>query len=166
MGAGKIIAIIGGILGILSVVLYHIMPDLFNFWRIDGGPMFSITLGGFGFTSGWFMGVQIAPVYAEDIFLLIIAILIVAGGVLALVGGLVENKAVGILGGIVLLAGPILLIVALLLQLGSFADLALLFPPGESLLFGSLPGVNWGIWIGSFLALGGGVLGLVGGATV
>ena len=96
MGAGKIIAIIGGILGILSVVLYHLMPDLFNFWRIDGSPMFSITLGGFGFTSGWFLGVQITPIYAEDIFLLIIAILIVAGGVLALVGGLTGNKAINV----------------------------------------------------------------------
>ena len=165
MGAGKIVAIIGGILGILSVVLYHIMPDLFALWRLDGGVGLSITLGGFGFTGGWFLGVEITPVYAEDIFLLIIAILIVAGGVLTLGGGLAGNKAVGILGGIILLAGPILLIVALLLTLGSFADLALILPPGSNLLFGSLPGASWGLWMGSFLALGGGVLGLIGGAT-
>lgn len=164
MGAGKILAIIGAILGILSVALFHLLPELFCFWRIDGGQAFSIYLGGFGFSSGWFMGIQIPPEYAEDIMLLIISVLIIAGSVIVLIGGLVENKAVGILGGIIILAGPILLILALILEMGNFENFATLL--GGSLLFGSMPGVSWGLWIGSFLALGGGVLGLIGGATV
>ena len=166
MGAGKILAIIGAILGILSVALFYILPELFCFWRIDGGPAISVYLGGFGFQSGVLGGIEYGPEYGEDIFMLIVAVLIVAGSVLALIGGLAGNKAVGILGGIILLAGPILLVVALFLELGSFADIAAILPPGENLLFGSVPGGSWGIWIGSFLAFGGGVLGLIGGATV
>jgi len=167
MGAGKILAIIGGILGILSVGLFYILPDLFCVWRIDGGAAFSVYLGGFGFTSGSIMGVDIPPEYGEDIFMLIVAVLIVAGSALALIGGLAGNKAVGILGGIILLAGPILLVVALLLELGDFADAALIIDAlgGDTLLFGSGSGADWGLWISSFLALGGGVLGVIGGAT-
>ena len=44
MGAGKILAIIGAILGIMSVTLYYILPELFYLWRIDASPVLSVYL--------------------------------------------------------------------------------------------------------------------------
>jgi len=172
MGAGKIIAIIGGILGILTIGLYYVLPEIFCLWRLDGDPIFSVFLGGFGFKTGtnailpppWPLG-DYGPEYAEDILVLLVGVLIVAGGALAIVGGLIGNKMIGILGGVLMIAGPILLTIALILELGDFEDMALLLGD-KSLLFGSETGVDWGLWIGSFLAIGGGVLGVIGGATV
>ena len=150
MGAGKIIAIIGGILGILSIALYHILPEFFCLWRLDGGVALKVWLGGFGFTGGEQGGSGLDPEYAEEILFLIIAILIVAGGALAIIGGIVENKLIGILGGVAMLAGSITFIVGAFIEFGPFEDLAALIGTfgGENLLFGSAGGANWGIWIG------------------
>jgi hypothetical protein len=167
MGAGKIIAIIGGIVGILSIALYHVLPEFFCLWRLEAGAALKVWIGGFGFTAGETGGVGVDPEYAEEILLLIIAILIVAGGALAIIGGLTESKLFGILGGVAMLAGSIGFIVGALIEYGTFEDLALaigLFG-GEGLLFGSAGGADWGIWIGLYMAIAGGVLGLIGGAT-
>ena len=166
MGAGRILAIIGAIVGILSVVLYHLLPELFCYWRLDGGAAASIFMGGFGFANGTLLGIPFGPEYAEDIYLLLVGILIIGGSALLIIGALVENKALGVIGGIVCLAGPILLIIDLLVGLGIFEDIGGLLASGETLLFGSQPGVNWGLWIGTFMAIGGGVVGLIGGATL
>ncbi|MFX1326750.1 MAG: hypothetical protein ACFE91_01215 [Promethearchaeota archaeon] len=166
MGAGKILAIIGAIVGILSVVLYYLLPELFSYWRFDGGAALSVFLGGFGFANGSFMGVPYDPEYADDIFLLLVSILIIAGSALLLIGALVENKPLGIIGGIVCLGGPILLIIALFLELGNFADFAILLSPGDILLFGSMTGADWGLWIGTYMAIGAGAVGIIGGATL
>ena len=160
MGAGKIIAIIGGILGILRIVLFHVLPELFSFWILDVGAILQIWIGGFGYVGGTIGD----PEYAEEILLLIISIVIVAGGALAIIGGLAGNKIIGILGGVAMLAGSIIFIVGAAIEFGFFEDLAILLPPGSSLLFGSESGGTWGLSIGLFLALGAGVLGVVGGA--
>ncbi len=49
---------------------------------------FECIFGGFGFQSGVLGGIDYGPEYADGIFLLIVAVLIVAGSVLALIGGL------------------------------------------------------------------------------
>ena len=166
MGAGRIIAIIGGVLGILSIVLFHVLPEFFCFWRLDAGAVIKIWEGGFGFVAGETGGTPIDPDYSEEIIWLIVGILVVAGGALSILGGLVENKLIGALGGLVMLAGPIIYIIFAALVIGPFEDLAALLGSVDSLLFGSQPGVSWGLWIGSFLAIGGGVLGIIGGATL
>ncbi len=98
---------------------------------------------------------------------MIIGFLIIGGGVITFIGGVAGSKVVGILGGIILLAGPTLLLIELILKLGAFENIGTTWLPGENLLFGSYPGLaEWGIGIGSFLAIGGGVLGIIGGATV
>lgn len=159
MGSGKVIAIIGGVLGILSIALFYVFPNLFSLWRIYGGGD-SINIGGFGSVAGTILGIDYGPESAEDMILLLIGVLLVAGGVLAIVGGIVDVKIVGILGGVIMLAGPIILAVELVLKIEFFEGMA----PGETLFFGSIGGVNWGIWISFFMGVGGGVLGLVGGA--
>ena len=55
---------------------------------------------------------------------------------------------------------------ALFLGLGIFEGLATTLPSGTTILFGSEAGVDWGILISTYLALGGGVLGVIGGATL
>ena len=164
MGAGKIVAIIGGILGILSIVLFHVLPEFFGFWRLDAGAALKIWLGGFGFSGGEVGGIGVDPEYTEEILFLIIGVSVVAGGALAIIGGLVENKMIAILGGVVMLAGPILFIVGAAIEFGPFEDLGAILPPGNNLLFGSEAGGTWGLYVGTFLALGAGVLGIVGGA--
>ncbi len=163
MGAGKFIAIIGGILGILSVALFYVLPEIFSFWRLET-PLGDFFLGGFGFRAG----TGIDPEYTEDILLLIIFTLVVAGGAIAIIGGLIESKGVGILGGVIMLAGPIFLLIALFIEFGDFEDLAIAisFFGGEGLIMGSAGGAEWGIWISTYLAIGGGVVGVIGGATL
>ena len=66
-----------------------------------------------------------------------------------------------------MLLGPILFIVALVAELGDYKGLADFIEMGTGdrfLLFGSGGGVDWGLWISTYLALGAGVLGIVGGA--
>ena len=162
MGAGRLIAIIGGILGILSVALFFVLPEIFSFWQLSGAGT-GLYLGGFGHLDG-FSGFF----YAEDTLLTIIFVLIVAGGAITIIGGLIENKMIGMQGGLLMIVGPIVFIIALVIELGYLEGLAAFIPMagGDSLLFGSGSGANWGLWISTFLALGGGVLGLIGGLTV
>lgn len=166
MGAGKFIAIIGGILGILSVALFYVLPEIFSFWRLET-PLGDLFLGGFGFRAGTGL-FDSDPEYAEDILLLIVFTLSVAGGAIAIIGGLIESKGVGILGGIIMLAGPIFLLIALFIEIGDFEDLAIVIASfgGEGLIMGSAGGAEWGIWISTYLAIGGGVVGVIGGATL
>ena len=167
MGAGKFIAIIGGILGIVSVALFYVLPELFCFWRLESA-VGDIFLGGFGFSAGTGL-FESDPEYTEDILLLITFTLVVAGGALAIIGGLIESKIFGILGGIIMLAGPIFLLIGLFIEMGDFEDLAtniaFLFG-GEGLIMGSAGGAEWGIWISTYFAFGAGALGLIGGALI
>ncbi|MFX1374672.1 MAG: hypothetical protein ACFFA0_02565 [Promethearchaeota archaeon] len=164
MGAGKIIAIIAGILGILAVVLFHVAPEIFSFWRLEGGGA-GWYLGGFAY---WDYGIG-DPESADDMLLLALFVMIVAGGAIEIVGAFVENKIIATIGGILMLLGAILFIVALAVEFGDFKDLADFIEYGTGdrfLLFGSGAGAEWGLWIGTYLAIGAGVVGLVGGLTV
>lgn len=161
MGAGKPLAIVGGILGILSIVLFYLFPGLFSLWRIWGGGD-AIYIGGFGSGAGMIMGSDFGPESADDILLLLVGVLLVAGGAVAFIAALVEVKFLGILGGLLMLAGPIILSLQLFLELGYFEGLGL----GDSLFFGSLAGARWGIWISFFMGAAGGILGIIGGATL
>ena len=164
MGAGKFIAIIGGILGILTVALFYVLPEIFSFWRLETAG-FEYYLGGFGFEAGTLFD---PPEYAEDILLMLMFTLCVAGGAIAIIGGLIESKVIGIVGGIIMLASPIILLIALFIEIGDFEDLAVIIGlfGGEGLIMGSEAGWEWGIWISTYLAFGAGALGVIGGAII
>ncbi len=83
MGAGKVFAIIGGVLGVLSVLLYYIAPDILNLWRLEAPGTLSIFFGGFGSRSGEAL-TPFGPEYSGDIILMIIGFLIIGGGVILL----------------------------------------------------------------------------------
>ena len=98
---------------------------------------------------------------------MIVSILIIGGSVLTFISGIVESKAIGILGAIILLAGPTLLLIEIIFKLGAFGETIVPLTGDVNLLFGSILGTaEWGIGIGSYLAIGGGLLGIIGGATV
>ena len=80
-------------------------------------------------------------------------------------GGFFENKSITISGGLFMIVGTILLVIALFLELGYFEDMAAMLPSEENLFFGSLGGADWGLDVSFYLAIGGGVLGIIGGAT-
>ncbi len=168
MGVGRFLAIIGGILGILSMVLFYFMPEIFNLWKfVDVGSTVSVYIGGFGSWSrdiGFNFGIR----FSDDIFLLIVSLLIVGGSVLVIIAGVKESKIFGILGGFILLAGPVLFMLELIAQIGVIGDFLEIVPllGSFNLFFGDLAGAQWGIWISSFLTIGGGLLGIIGGATI
>ena len=167
--AGRIIAIVGGIVAILAIVLYHVLPDIFCLWKFDSEVPFEIWLGGFGFQGG-ILGTELDPESTESIILLIIIILMVAGGAISIIGGVITNKLIGILGGVVTLVGIVLFMIGLLIEFGDFGDIAdFISPFGEGLLYGSSSSpaqAGWGLWIGSYMVIGGGAAGLIGGFLI
>lgn len=172
--AGKILAIIGAIIGALPIALYYVLPEIFALWRFDGGDTFTRWLGGFGFVSGTTLGDDFGVEYYEDVLLLLIGVVIVVGAVLLIIGALVEVKALGIIGGLAVIAGPILLMIGLFLELGDFADIADMLEAGgltdKNLVFGSgkvgTLQLDWGMWIGTWIVFAGGGVGVIGGALV
>ncbi|KKK45777.1 hypothetical protein LCGC14_1132430 [marine sediment metagenome] len=167
MGVGRFIAIIGGVLGVLSMVLFYFLPEIFNLWRfVDEGSNVFIYIGGFG---SWYLdaGFNFGIRFNEDIFLLIVSLLIVGGSMLTIIAGVKGSKILGILGGVILLAGPALFILEIITKIGIIGEILGLIPALGSfnLLFGNFSGAVWGFWISSFLTIGGGILGIVGGAT-
>ena len=171
--ASKVIALIGAILGVLSVVLSFVLPEWFGWYRyvaISTGPGPSWFLTGFG------TGILAPPPVPDTgiaIWVLIGGIVLIIGAFLLTIGAFKESKTLGVIGGLLMLVGPLLLIVEVLIGTGDFIEFVGLFngESGFALLWGSrtpnpLVTIFWGVWIGFFLAIAGGFLGLIGGATV
>ncbi|MFX1322345.1 MAG: hypothetical protein ACFFAQ_11955 [Promethearchaeota archaeon] len=175
MGKGKVVAIIGAAVGVLSVILSLVLPALFSWYHLEvtgGGLSDYLYLTAFGTIDA-----DITPLSAPDeivILVLIGGILVLAGAALCIVSALTEQKILGIIGGIAMLLGPTFLIFDLLGQMSEFAEFmdnvtTTLYD--ENIFFATFtpgPGINGvaGLWIGFFMAYGGGILGLIGGATV
>lgn len=167
MGAGKVIAIIGACISLASLLLSILLPELFSWYRFslsDGVTTVGFFLTGFGN----FISVGGVPPQTDIIFLTLIgAFVIIVGAIILIIGAAKEIKAMGIIGGVVTLIGPILLLFSLVIGIYDWQGFI-----GDPNVFWGLreigPGVwlSWGVWIGFFMALVGGVLGLVGGAIV
>ena len=167
MGAGKVIAIIGACISLASLLLSILLPEWFSWYRVsvsDGFTTMGYSLTGFGI----FISIGGIPPLTDIIFLTLIgAIILIVGAIILIIGAAKEIKVMGIIGGVLTLIGPILLLSNLLIGFYDFQWLV-----GEpNVIWGFReigPGLlySWGVWIGFFMALVGGVLGLVGGATV
>ncbi|MFX1312388.1 MAG: hypothetical protein ACFFHD_07225 [Promethearchaeota archaeon] len=168
MGAGKVLAIIGAVVGLLSVILSFILPELSWFqYEISGmGLSGGIYLTGFG---TYLKTGDVVSTPDTVMLMMIGGILVIVGSVLCIVCALTEKKVVGIIGGIVILLGPVLLIVDLLTGMSEMSENILDIGSNVNVFWDSYTDmgvtVSWNIWIGSFIALAGGVLGLIGGAA-
>lgn len=166
MGVGKVFAIIGGVLGVFSIVLFYVFPDLFCLWRyfdaID--PHY---IGGFGVevTDSYFYTHSTST---NDIALILVGVLLVAGGVAAFGGALGKFKNLCIIGGTLMLLGPILFSIELVVRSNYFS----VWEPVEyeNLFWGSISYLNtseyWNIGVSFYMGAGGGILGIIGGVTL
>jgi len=172
MGAGKIIAIVGAVIGILSVLLSIFLPDLMGWYRLSMSTVLppmdvEIFLTGFGAME------SDLPVSNEIATLVMFGgILIIVGAIACVAGAFRETKKVALLGGLLMVIGPLLLLVELLMVTSDFAeaiDLLVDFTNGN-IFFDSYSDISgsatWGLYTGFFVAIGGGVVGLIGGALV
>lgn len=149
------------------------LPDVIYFWGINTngfpGSDLSLYLGGF-YSGAYSSGggpLNVNLIDSMEITMLCLSFLIVGGVVAMLIGGVSGKRSSSIGGGFFLLFGLVILMGALLDEFGMFGDLTSnLSLVGRNLLFGSLnqPGmtISWGLGIGFYLTLIGGVLGLIG----
>ena len=182
MRGSKYIALVGAILGILTVILFYLLPEIFCLWRIEakGTENLRLFLGGF-----YSMAYATSPLAIEqgvlflkfiqtlEPILLIVSILIAGGFVITLIGSIEGKRNTGIGGGIALLFGPILFMIALLTGMGTlFGELAsTLGLVGQNLLYGKIYEpyiilITWGLGPGFYVVLAGGILGVIGGALM
>ena len=171
MGKGKVVAIIGAAIGIASVLLSLVVPALFSWYHIQitgGGYSGGLYLTGFGSVISDPSGAD----YEIAMFALIGGIMVLAGAALCIVGGATEMKPLGIIGGILMIIGPFLVVLDILMEFSEYAEIVNLYIDylGGTILFGSASSgpttIFWGLWIGYYMAIGGGILGLIGGATI
>lgn len=169
MAYARQIAVIGAIIGILSVLLGLLSPEWFSWYRVNiPSPISAFYLTGFGTAVFIDFAHQIDEI---AILVLIGGILVIVGAVECLTSALLKNKVVGILGGLLMIVGPLLLLVDIMMGVSEFMQYMEYYTSGKSgaeLLFGRIDfwDIDYGLWIGFFMAIGGGVLGLIGGALV
>lgn len=167
MGVGKVFAIIGGILGVLSIVLFYVSPEWFCLWRYMDVTDMPIYIGGFGTEVEILFGDSYSR-FTNDIALLAVGVFLVAGGVVAIVGALVKFKGLCTIGGALMFLGPVLFSIELMVRSNYFS----FWEPAEykNLFWGTLPWLNgaeyWNIGISFFMGAGGGILGIISGATL
>ena len=172
MGKGRVVAIIGAAIGAASILLSLVMPVFFSWYRLalTGAVTADLNLTGFGTVIA-----DPSPGPIEEIAMLVLigGILVLAGAAVCIVGVLTEQKILGIIGGIAMIVGPLLLVADLLLIMSDFAEYMhtnWADPLNKSIFFGTESGggitVTFGLFVGFYMAIGGGVLGLIGGATV
>ena len=177
MGNGKVVAIIGAAVGIASVLLSLVVPEFLSWYHyeIDLGPYGSggLYLTAFGNIISDPTG---GPEFDVATLILIGGILVLAGAALCIVGGLTEKKPLGIIGGILMILGPTMLIFDLVGQVSEFSEYMqnLSDYADSNIFFGSYSytyyylsaNFVWGLWIGFFIAYAGGIIGLIGGASI
>ena len=161
---------IGALIGILSVVLSLILPELFG-WYMIGVSSMGIT--GRGYITGFGTLVVRGPGFesAADLAILVLigGILIIIGAILCIASGEVLPEVIGIIGGILMLVGPMLLIIDLLAVVSEVAEATdrLVDVAGGTIFGGSHFEMGykyiWGLYLGFYILIAAGVLGLIGG---
>jgi len=101
---------------------------------------------------------------------LIGGILVLVGAVACIIGIFKGMKSVAVIGGLLMIIGPLLIVLDMLIGLSDFSELVKdrTLEEGFALILGKKSPyagltIRWGLWIGSYLALGGGLMGLIGG---
>ena len=172
MGFGKVLAIIGAIVGLASIILSFIMPELFSWYRYE--------ISGWGSSGGYYLTgigtiIDIGNTFSMEISILGVVggILVITGSILCIVATVKESKKMGVLGGLLMLLAPLLLVIDFLIGMselaGAIGDNMDLFIGRDWYwedFFALTYAYTWGIWVGFFLGIAGGSLGLIGGLAL
>jgi len=173
MGFGKVLTIIGAILGLASILLSFIFPALFGWYRYE--------VSGWGSEGGYYLtGFGTVASIPPSSFITELAILEVIGGIMVIIGSILciiaivkESKGIGLLGGLLMLLAPVLLVIDFLVGMSEFAGVIeynINLFVNKNVFWETFSTMGylyiWGIWIGSFLCIAGGVLGLIGGLAL
>ncbi|MFX1322346.1 MAG: hypothetical protein ACFFAQ_11960 [Promethearchaeota archaeon] len=169
--AGMVLAIIGAVIGLLSVLLGLAIPALFSWYHYDlSTPGYS---GGLYLTAfGSIISDPSGADFEVATLVLLGGIMVLAGAGLCIVAAATKMKPLGIIGGILMIVGPIMLIIDLASVGSEFAEYMdnIATYTDKSIFFDTFSyagySVVWGLWVGFFMAIAGGVVGLIGGATL
>ena len=154
MGFGRIAAIIGAAVGLLSVILSLILPELFCWYSYTITNMISSNksgyyLTGFGTTSTIPYSTAISGIALLE---LIGGFIVILGAIICIVGVSKESKKIGSIGGILILLGPVLLLVDFLFGIGAYFGIneyheyvafIQTIPSNESILWGTFIRISW-----------------------
>jgi len=175
---GKALTMIAGVLGLISLFIGVVLPDIGAWFKIEasagGASLLGYYVNGLGIVS---IGGSMSQLFGSGglgilVIELIGGMVCLIGCIFCLLGAARESKKFSMIGAVLILLGPIILIIDLLLiSSGSFALILQVFgSAGENILYGSLTvmgnTIAWGLWIGSFLALGAGILGVISSITL
>jgi hypothetical protein len=168
MGIGKILTLVGAFAGILSIVLSFILPQYFGWFRIELESVSGVYITGLGTITSIPPGAS-----GYGIINIVGGIGSILGAIICIYGSVKKMRAAAVIGGFLLLIGPFTLIMdALVISAADFIAIiqGLGGPSNINPLWGSFiisgpPDIllSWGLWIGFFIALAGGVIGLIGG---
>jgi hypothetical protein len=172
MGFGKVASIIAAIVGLASIFLSFIMPEIFSWYRYEASGM--------GSSGGWYLTgigtvIDIGNTTAMGLSILGVVggTLVIIGSILCIVATVKESKGMGALGGLLMLLAPLLLVIDFLVGMSELAgvigDNMALFVGRDwywESFFALVTAYTWGIWIGFFLGISGGALGLIGGLAL
>jgi hypothetical protein len=169
MGAGRGLAIIGAIFGILSVLLSMVLPKIFCWYTMGTDltvPELHFYLTGFG--------TLVSKIETDiAVWVCIGGILVIIGSVVCVFSTIVKNRKIGAIGGILMLVGPLLIFVEILFDNSDFAEIVNDFVDlsNGNIFYGSYEDMTshyalWNVWIGFYIAIGGAILGLIGGLII
>jgi hypothetical protein len=159
-GTAKILLVIGGLLGLFSILAYFIEPTLGAWWQVDG-PFLNSHMSAFGtYSTGDDILDSILGFYG-----ILGPILFIVGSICVLIPLFKDSKAYGFLGSFLMIGGVALFLIGL----GSIEDYdsilsGLSFLTGEEYIvfFGSLDPWSWSLWIGFFMAVIAIILSIIG----
>jgi hypothetical protein len=173
MKIGKIIAIIGAIIGLASILLSFIVPELFSWYRYE--------VSSWGSSGGWYLtgiGTVTDIGNTSSMELSILGVvggsLVILGSILCIVATVKESKGMGVIGGLLMLLAPILLVIDFLVGMSELAgvindNLDIFITRDwywEEKFTALVTTYMWGLWVGFFLGIAGGAIGLIGGILI
>ena len=172
MGFGKVLTIIGAIVGLASILLSFIFPELFSWYRYE--------VSGMGSSGGWYLtgigsviDIGNTSPYGLSILGVIGGTLVILGSILCIVATVKESKGIGVLGGLLMLLAPLLVVIDFLVGMSELAGVI-----GDNMdlfigrnwywedFFALTWAYTWGLWVGFFLGIAGGAIGLIGGIAL
>lgn len=176
METGKNLTLIGAILALITVLLSMVLPQFFGWYRVELTSL-GITSGVYVTAMGTITQIGSIPFSSNGSggFEFFGGLLFIIGAIICILGVAKESRVAGIIGGILMLLGPLPMILSLLTGGGNYSYIKefLGVSTDVDLLWGTFTStgppieiISWGLWIGFFLALASGVLGIIGGAKL